>query len=174
VTLTGVIVGVGMLLDDAIVVLENIERHYHGLGEDLAEAVVGGTQEVMLAILSGTYATVAVLVPIVWIGGYVQAVLRPLSLTLSIALLASYLVSVTIIPILAPVILRLGGGTGRWGWEKALDRRLTGRVVHAVQELFVRAVRHALRRRALFVAAGVVRMSVWPAGGRQAKPRSPR
>ncbi len=62
VTLTGVILGVGMLLDDAIVVLENIERHYHKLGAKLEDAVVGGTQEVMLAILSGTYATVVVLV----------------------------------------------------------------------------------------------------------------
>ena len=160
VTLTGVIVGVGMLLDDAIVVLENIERHYHGLGEDLGDAVVGGTQEVMLAILSGTYATVAVLVPIVWIGGYVQTVLRPLSLTLSIALVASYLVSVTVIPILAPFILRLGGRTGRWGWEKALDRHVTGRLMHAVQEFFVGAVRYALPRRALFVVAAVVLLVV--------------
>src|SRR5581483_5749526 len=89
VTLTGVILGVGMLLDDAIVVLENIERHYHKLGKDIRDAVVGGTEEVMLAVLSGTYATVAVLVPIIWIGGFVQTVLRPLSLTLSIALIAS-------------------------------------------------------------------------------------
>ncbi len=79
VTLTGVILGVGMLLDDAIVVLENIERHYHKLGQKLEDAVVGGTQEVMLAILSGTYATVVVLVPIIWIGGFVQTVLRPLA-----------------------------------------------------------------------------------------------
>jgi multidrug efflux pump subunit AcrB len=160
VTLTGVIVGVGMLLDDAIVVLENIERHYHKLGKDLSEAVVGGTQEVMLAILSGTYATVAVLVPIVWIGGYVQTVLRPLSLTLSIALVASYVVSVTIIPILAPVLLRLGGRTERWGWEKALDRLVNGRLLHGVQEFFVGAVRYALGRRALFVVAAVVLLAI--------------
>ena len=115
VTLTGVILGVGMLLDDAIVVLENIERHYHKLGKDLSEATIGGTEEVMLAILSGTYATVVVFLPIIFIGGFVQTVLRPLSLTLSIALLASYLVSVTILPILAPFILRLGGTHGEAG-----------------------------------------------------------
>jgi multidrug efflux pump subunit AcrB len=71
VTLTGVILGVGMLLDDAIVVLENIERHYHKLGKDLSTATIGGTEEVMLAILSGTYATVVVLLPIIYIGGFV-------------------------------------------------------------------------------------------------------
>ena len=64
--------------------------------------MAGGTEEVMLAIFSGTYATVVVLVPIIFIGGYVQTVLRPLSLSLTIALIASYVVSVTIIPILAP------------------------------------------------------------------------
>lgn len=112
VTLTGVILGVGMLLDDAIVVLENIERHYRKLGEDIREATIGGTEEVMLAIVSGTYATVVVLLPIIYIGGFVQTVLRPLSLTLSIALIASYLVSVTILPILAPTLLKIGGRLG--------------------------------------------------------------
>jgi multidrug efflux pump subunit AcrB len=156
VTLTGVILGVGMLLDDAIVVLENIERHHRQLGKDLRAAVVGGTEEVMLAILSGTYATVVVLVPIVFIGGFVQTVLRPLSLTLSIALLASYVVSVTILPILAPVVLRLGGRTERWRWERALDRFVSGNVLGPVQELFARAVRFALRHKPLFLVPAVM------------------
>ncbi len=102
VTLTAVIIAVGMLLDDAIVVIENIERHYHEKGTDLHDAVVGGTEEVMLAIFSGTYATIMVLVPIIFIGGFVQTVLRPLSVSLTVALIASYVVSVTVIPLLAP------------------------------------------------------------------------
>jgi multidrug efflux pump subunit AcrB len=156
VTLTGVILGVGMLLDDAIVVLENIERHYHKLGAKLEDAVVGGTQEVMLAILSGTYATVVVLVPIIWIGGFVQTVLRPLSLTLSIALIASYLVSVTILPILAPFILRLGGTIERFRWELGLDRFVQGRILHPIQEFFVRAVGTALRHKWAFIVPAVL------------------
>jgi multidrug efflux pump subunit AcrB len=156
VTLTGVILGVGMLLDDAIVVLENIERHYHKLGEKLEDAVVGGTQEVMLAILSGTYATVVVLVPIIWIGGFVQTVLRPLSLTLSIALIASYLVSVTILPILAPFILRLGGKVERFRWELGLDRFVQGKILHPIQEFFVRAVGTALRHTWAFIVPAVL------------------
>ena len=155
VTLTGVILGVGMLLDDAIVVLENIERHHKQLGKDLGEAVVGGTEEVMLAILSGTYATVVVLVPIVFIGGFVQTVLRPLSLTLSIALLASYVVSVTVLPILAPVILRLGGRIERSRWELALDRFVSGRVLGPVQEFFAGAVKVALRHPLPFLLPAV-------------------
>ena len=160
VTLTGVILGVGMLLDDAIVVLENIERHYHSLGRDLHEATIGGTQEVMLAILSGTYATVVVLLPIIFIGGFVQTVLRPLSLTLSIALLASYLVSVTILPILAPFILTLGGRMEKWKWEKGLDRIVTGTLLHTLQERFVRVVDLALRRKLLFIVPAVLLLAV--------------
>jgi multidrug efflux pump subunit AcrB len=155
VTLTGVILGVGMLLDDAIVVLENIERHYHKLGRKLEDAVVGGTQEVMLAILSGTYATVVVLVPIIWIGGFVQTVLRPLSLTLSIALIASYLVSITILPILAPFVLRLGGTTERFRWELGLNRFVQGRVLHPIQEFFVKTVGVALRHKWTFILPAV-------------------
>jgi len=106
VTLTAVILALGMLTDDAVVVLENIERHYFELKKDIKTAAVEGTQEVMLAVLSGTYTTIAMLIPIVFIGGYVQKILRPLSLTLIIALAVSYVVAVTIIPILAPYILK--------------------------------------------------------------------
>ncbi len=136
VTLTAVIIAVGMLLDDAIVVLENIERHYHEDGTDVHEAVVGGTQEVMLAIFSGTYATVMVLLPIIFIGGFVQTVLRPLSMSLVVALLASYIVSVTVIPLLAPLLLRRSAGAGRNRFE---------RVVHLFDQLRGRADPRLLR-----------------------------
>ncbi len=155
VTLTGVIVAVGMLLDDAIVVLENIERHYHEGGASVHAAVVGGTEEVMLAIFSGTYATVMVLVPIVFIGGFVQTVLRPLAVTLIVALAASYIVSVTVIPLLAPVLLRRGTGTGRNRFER-LVFRFDEWVVEPIRDFYVRLTAYALGHRALFVVAGVV------------------
>ena len=106
VTLTAIILALGMLTDDAVVVLENIERHYFELKKNIFQAAIDGTKEVMLAVLSGTYTTIAMLLPIVFIGGYVQHILRPLSLTLIISLVVSYVVAVTIIPILAPYILK--------------------------------------------------------------------
>ncbi|MCX5827859.1 MAG: efflux RND transporter permease subunit [Deltaproteobacteria bacterium] len=153
VTLTGVILAVGMLLDDAIVVIENIERHYQESGKDLADVVAGSTEEVMLAIFSGTYATVVVLVPIIFIGGYVQMVLRPLTLSLSIALIASYIVSVTIIPILAPAILRKTLQPNRMEtWVK----RGSDRFVNAIRDFFVNTLDVALRHRILFILAAFV------------------
>jgi len=159
VTLTAVIVAVGMLLDDAIVVIENIERHYHEQGTDIHKAVVGGTEEVMLAIFSGTYATVMVLVPIIFIGGFVQTVLRPLSVSLTVALLASYVVSVTVIPLLAPYVLGRRAGRGRNRFERVVAR-FDDFVVEPIREFYVRLTGTALRHRALFLVGGVVLLAV--------------
>lgn len=155
VTLTAVIVAVGMLLDDAIVVLENIERHYHEKGADVHRAVVGGTQEVMLAIFSGTYATVMVLLPIIYIGGYVQTVMRPLSVSLVVALAASYFVSVTVIPLLAPLLLRRKAGAGRNRFERQVAR-FDHSIVEPIRDFYVRLTGFALKHRGWFVLGALV------------------
>jgi len=159
VTLTAVIIAVGMLLDDAIVVLENIERHYHEVGVDVRQAVVGGTQEVMLAIFSGTYATVMVLLPIIFIGGFVQTVLRPLSISLVIALVASYIVSVTVIPLLAPYLLRRRENSGRNRFER-LVYRFNGLVVDPIRDFYVRLTSLALGHRWLFLLVALALLAV--------------
>ena len=108
VTLTAVIIAVGLLADDAIVVIENIERTIRETGDSSITAAAQGTREIFLAAASGTISVIVVLVPIMFIGGYVQTVLRPLTVTLSVALLASLLVSVTIIPLLVPYLIKTG------------------------------------------------------------------
>ncbi len=163
VTLTAVIIAVGMLLDDAIVVIENIERHYHENGTDIHDAVVGGTEEVMLAIFSGTYATIMVLVPIIFIGGFVQTVLRPLSVSLTVALMASYVISVTVIPLLAPYLLRRSQRQGRNRFER-LVLQFDRFVVEPIRNFYVRLTGRALRHRALFLAVALVLLV---ASGRQ-------
>jgi multidrug efflux pump subunit AcrB len=153
VTLTGVILAVGMLLDDAIVVIENIERHYRESKRDLTELVAGGVEEVMLAIFSGTYATIVVIIPIVFIGGYVQTVLRPMALSLAIALVASYVVSVTIIPILAPFILKKNAVENRF--EKFIKKG-SDRFVNGIRDLFGGMLGTALKHRFWFVAVAFI------------------
>ncbi len=153
VTLTGVILAVGMLLDDAIVVIENIERHYHESSRDLTELVAGGVEEVMLAIFSGTYATIVVIIPIVFIGGYVQTVLRPMALSLTIALVASYIVSVTIIPILAPFILKKSAGENRF---EAAIKKGSDWFVNGIRDFFAGILGTALTHRFWFVAVAFV------------------
>ncbi|MHB1462684.1 MAG: efflux RND transporter permease subunit [Armatimonadota bacterium] len=173
VTLTAIIVAVGMLLDDAIVVLENIERHYKAEGKSLHDAAVGGTEEVMLAIFSGTYATMMVLIPIIFIGGYVQTVLRPFAITLVVALLASYVVSVTIIPLLAPLLLRASKQTRRSLLEGFVHRFDTG-IVSKLRDMYIRLVESALRRPWAFIIPAfillIVSMRQMPLIGRDLMP----
>ncbi len=157
VTLTAVIVAVGLLLDDAIVVIENIERHYHELGKDIYRAVVDGLNEILLADWSGTYTTVIVLVPIMFIGGYVQKILRPFTVVLALSLLSSFVVSVTIIPLLAPFIMK--GTSKRNRLEQAvayLDRYL----VDPVKNFFAGLVHFALSHKPLFIIPGIMLLVV--------------
>jgi len=106
VTLTAIILAVGLLLDDAIVVMENIERHYYELGKTAHQAAMEGTSEIMLADFAGTITTVIVLVPILFIGGYVQKILEQFCTVLILALISSYLVSISVIPLLSPLLMK--------------------------------------------------------------------
>ncbi len=108
VTLTAIIIAVGLLTDDAIVVIENIERHIRATGKGGLKAAAQGTSEILLADTAGTVSTIIVLVPIMFIGGYVQNTLRPLTVVLSVSLASSLIVSVTIIPLLVPWLLKPG------------------------------------------------------------------
>jgi multidrug efflux pump subunit AcrB len=145
VTLTAVIIAVGMLVDDAIVVVENIERHIDEMGERGLAAAARGTQEILLADFSGTFSTVIVLVPIVFIGGYVQTVLQPLSVVLIIALAASFVVSVTIIPLLTPWLLKPGARDPLAFVLRPFDRS----VLEPLKRFYIAVVRWGLAHRAL-------------------------
>ncbi len=106
VTMTAIILAVGLLVDDSIVVAENIERHLREHALSPKQAAISGTKEIMLADLSGTITTVVVLLPIMFVGGYVEKILRPLAMVLVFALCSSYFVSITVIPLLAPFVLK--------------------------------------------------------------------
>jgi HAE1 family hydrophobic/amphiphilic exporter-1 len=99
-TLAGLTVAIGRVVDDAIVVLENIKRHL-SYGGDRTRAVIDGTREVSAAIVSSTLAGAAVFLPVAFLGGSVGVFFRPFAVTVAVALLASLLVALTIIPVLA-------------------------------------------------------------------------
>jgi HAE1 family hydrophobic/amphiphilic exporter-1 len=99
-TLGGLAVAVGRVVDDSIVVLENIYRH-RGLGDTVHDSVITGTKEVAGAITSSTITTVAVFLPIGLVGGIVSQFFLPFGLAVTFALLSSLLVALTVIPVLA-------------------------------------------------------------------------
>jgi HAE1 family hydrophobic/amphiphilic exporter-1 len=99
-TLGGLAVAVGRVVDDAIVVLENIYRH-RALGEDKLTAVTTAPREVARAITASTLTTVMVFLPIGFVGGLVSQLFLPFALTVTFALLASLVCALTVVPVLA-------------------------------------------------------------------------
>ncbi len=99
-TLGGLAVAVGRVVDDAIVVLENIYRH-RARGEERLTAVLTGAREVSGAITASTATTVMVFLPLGFVGGLVSQFFLPFALTVTFALLASLLCALTVVPVLA-------------------------------------------------------------------------
>ncbi|MBB5748407.1 efflux RND transporter permease subunit [Micrococcus sp. TA1] len=99
-TLGALTISIGRVVDDSIVVVENIKRHL-GNGEDKRTAILSGTGEVATAITASTLTTVAVFAPIALVGGVAGELFRPFAITMAIALLASLLVALTIVPVLS-------------------------------------------------------------------------
>ena len=176
VTMTAIILALGLLLDDTVVVMENIERHFKTLHDTIDRAVIAGTKEIMFADLSGTITTMIALSPMLFVGGYPQTVFQPLVGTLLLALVASYIISITAVPLLSMKILAM-----RHPWlekSEAVFNQLIGRFNEAVQRFFAAAVQTALRSKpaaAVYVAVLVLLFvvsarGVMPTVGRELMP----
>lgn len=105
-TLGGLALGMGMLVDNSIVVLENIYR-FRQEGYSRIEAAMEGTSEVGMAVTASTLTTVAVFLPIVFVEGITSMLFKELAMTVTFSLLASLFVSLTIVPMLASQILKI-------------------------------------------------------------------
>ncbi|MFS0699347.1 efflux RND transporter permease subunit [Cellulomonas sp. 179-A 4D5 NHS] len=107
-TLGALTISIGRVVDDAIVVIENIKRHL-SYGEEKTAAIFTAVREVGGAIAASTISTVAVFLPIALVGGMVGELFRPFAVTVAIAMLASLLVALTIVPVLAYWFVRSPG-----------------------------------------------------------------
>ncbi|MGI2327389.1 efflux RND transporter permease subunit [Planococcus sp. YIM B11945] len=103
-TLGALALGIGMLVDNAIVVIENIERHL-ALGKTPKQAASEGSKEVSGAIIASTLTTIAVFVPVIFITGLIGEIFFEFALTISFSLFASLAVALTVIPMLAARML---------------------------------------------------------------------
>ncbi|MBK0420553.1 efflux RND transporter permease subunit [Leucobacter sp. CSA2] len=104
-TLGALTISIGRVVDDSIVVIENIKRHLAD-GPDRAATIITAVREVAGAITASTVTTVAVFLPMAFVDGMVGEMFRPFAFTVTIALAASLLVSLTIVPVLAYWFLR--------------------------------------------------------------------
>lgn len=121
-TLGGLTLAMGRLIDNAVVVLESIHRHQRR-GQGLVEAVLNGTNAVALPVLASTLTTMAVLLPVLLLYGLARKLFAPLALTVAVAMIASYFVSVVVTPVACRYFLGHAEPAGLWRrLERAIDR----------------------------------------------------
>lgn len=109
ITLSGLALSIGMILDNSIVVLENIFRHLQE-GKERKEAARIGSTEVSMAITASTFTSVIVFLPMVLATGITGQFAKPLGVTVTLALFASLLISLTMVPMIASRFLKVKGG----------------------------------------------------------------
>ncbi len=119
VTLTAIILSVGMVVDASVVILENITRRFQEEKLTPAQAALLGSEEIQFAVIAGNATTLVVLVPLLFLYGFTGKTFGPLASTLIIAFLGSLLVSLTLVPILTELVTREGGRL------EAISRRIT-------------------------------------------------
>ena len=146
-TLGALTIAIGRVVDDSIVVIENIKRHLDA-GEERAATIAVAVREVAGAITASTITTVAVFLPISFVGGTTGELFRPFALTVSIALLASLIVALTIVPVLAYWFLRPSKRPGvREAAQAALaeERGAAGETVAPAPEAAPEHARHSAK-----------------------------
>jgi multidrug efflux pump subunit AcrB len=146
-TLGGLTLAMGRLVDDAVVVLESIHRHQR-MGLSAFESALRGTNAVALPVLASTLTTMAVLLPVLLLAGLAQKLFAPLALTVAVAMIASYFVSVCVTPVACRYFLghaqhgRVGSAV-----EAFIDR---------IANTYAGALRRVLPFRRTVVAASIV------------------
>ncbi|RFU68330.1 efflux RND transporter permease subunit [Peribacillus saganii] len=146
-TVIGIIIVLSLLVDDAIVVNDNIERRLTVLKESPLTAAVKGTKEVIISIITATFATIAAFLPLMFLSGDMGKFIKPIPLVIIVALLASMVMSLTIVPIFR-----------EWNEKRNKYKReqsgkpagLLGKQIHALnhfysQKLMKKVVKHPLR-----------------------------
>jgi hydrophobe/amphiphile efflux-1 (HAE1) family protein len=148
-TLLAMALAVGIVVDDAIMVMENIFRHREG-GQGLVQAALGGTQEIAFAALAATLAVVAIFIPVVFVKGIIGRFFLQFGITLCLAVLLSYVEAVTLAPARCSQFLR----TSREGRSRI--GRLVDRGFRRLEQLYARVLGRSLKRPGLILVGGLV------------------
>jgi multidrug efflux pump len=142
-SLMALTIGTGFVVDDAIVMIENIVRHMEN-GEPPLQAALRGASEIGFTVISLTLSLIAVFIPLLFMTGLVGRMFREFALTLTIAVVASAIISLTLTPMMCGRLLRQTGEGGEGG-DNAVTRRfhaLLERTVEAYHRSLVWVLRH--------------------------------
>jgi HAE1 family hydrophobic/amphiphilic exporter-1 len=148
-TLLALTLAVGIVIDDAIVVLENIFRHVEEKRSTPYSAAIEGTREVALAVVATTLSLVVIFLPVAFMTGYTRRFINPFGWTMTFSILVSMLVSFTLTPMLSSRFLRIGTGAGEVHTKGH-------RVFGAVDRAYTRALEWSLRHPALILLTAVI------------------
>ena len=151
-TLGGLALGIGMLVDNAVVVIENIFRHMEE-GKKKEEAAKRGASEVGMAITASTLTTIAVFFPMVFAQGITGKLTRGLALAIAFSLLASLFVALTVVPMVASLLFKAGNNQGQTEEKR-------GMVKFEGARNFYRKILHRALRRRWRVLAGTLGLLV--------------
>ena len=157
-TLLALVLSIGLVVDDAIVVLENIFRHME-MGKSRRRAAFDGTQEIGFAVIATTVALVAVFIPVAFLTGSVGRLFREFGITLAVAVIISSFVALTLTPVLCSRILQRVDHQRPRSWsERSFDAFFEG-----LNRLYTATLRFSLRRRPLVILGGLalVAVSAW-------------
>ncbi|MCS7183370.1 MAG: efflux RND transporter permease subunit [Thermoanaerobaculum sp.] len=162
-SLGGLALGIGMLVDNAIVMLENIDRHQRR-GENALEATHEGAGEVASAVTASTLTNLAAVVPFLLITGLAALIFRELLLTISFAILVSLLVALTLVPMLSGQLFRLQAKASRL--EEVAILRFVPQLVEILEGVYRRQLAWVLRHRGWVLSAAVFVffLSLWGMG----------
>lgn len=151
-SLMALTIATGFVVDDAIVVLENIER-YRGAGMKPMDAAIVGAREIGFTVLSISVSLVAVFIPILGMGGIVGRLFREFAVTLSVAIGVSMVVSLTLTPMMCAWLLRPASAGPR-----GLADRATQWLLSAITEWYGRALAVVMRHQRLAMAVNLMTM----------------
>ncbi len=154
VTLTAIILSVGMVVDASVVVLENITRYYSKGGLSPTEAALKGASEIQFSVIAGVATTLIVLLPLLFLYGFVGKIFGPLAATLVIAFVASLFVALTIVPILSVMV------SGEGGKMERVAERISqpwNRLMLGLRNVYVRILKKSLgHRRIVFLVISIL------------------
>lgn len=148
-TLLGLSLSVGLVVDDAVMVMENIYRHAE-MGKDKVQASADGTKEITFAALAATLAVIAIFLPVIFMGGVIGKFFFQFGVTLSVAVMLSYFEAITLAPARCSQILKASReDRGRLG--RAVDR-----LFNRFEKLYARVLGAALRHPAKVLVGSLV------------------
>ncbi|MFV8749586.1 efflux RND transporter permease subunit [Nannocystaceae bacterium ST9] len=163
-TLLALALSVGIVIDDAIVVLENIHRFIHEKGMKPFPAAIAATEEIGLAVLATSLSLMAVFLPVAFMSGIVGRFLLSFGLTMAFAIGVSVIVSFTVVPMLAARVLPPAGAEAHRSWlQRAVDF-----LYAPIERIYLAILRFAMRQRWLIVLACLAALAAVPPLGKAA------